>query len=283
MPTLGTRVQSNQVQAVVYGPAKIGKTFGAGTFPRPNFIDFDAGIATLASPEFVKRYGWHPEIMYSDFTEGHTTALGIVDKADALDQASRYFDKCMKPGEREKFDTWIIDTGTFLAEASMNKALVLLGGSGFKGISSHTLAEGIEHGLIVPKLQDYGSERSMTEQFIRMVAAADKHFLFLCHDKEVRSDDGALQRIVPLLTGQSVDKVSAMFDDVWRVEKKKSVVNGVAVDQRVVRTQPSSAEKFMAGSRLGLPDGTLWEWPAIHAALEVNRLQRAALNQPKKE
>lgn len=289
MATLGDHQVSTKVQATVYGPAKIGKTFGAGTFPRPNVIDFDNGIATLTSPDFIAAHGWKPTLQYEQFTEAKINPRGVVTVASAFDQASVYFDKCMQPGVRDTFDTWIIDTGTFLAEAAMNKALMLLSGKhGFKGITSNTLAMGEQYGLVVPKLQDYGSERSMTEQFVDMVKSAGKHMLFICHEKEIRDDTGATLRTVPLLTGQSVDRINAMFDDVWKVEQRKAVVDGKAVMQRVIRTKsdkPMDAGGFMAGSRLGVPDGTAWNWDAISAALDANRAVRAAYtnNNPQQE
>lgn len=272
--TLADFNPSAVVQAVVYGGAKVGKTFGAGTFPRPNWIDFDKGIATLVNKDFVAAHGWRPDIKFGQFHEGAKTSAGVVTKATALDEASRYFDSWMKPGKIDEFDTWVIDTGTFLAEAAMDKALMLLSGKhGFKGITSNTLEMGIQYGLVVPKLQDYGSERSMVEQFVSMVKSSGKHMLFICHEKTISDDDGKIVKIVPLLTGQSVDKINAMFDDVWRIEQVKRVVDGKPKMVRVCRTaseKPVPGGGFLAGTRLGLPDGTLWEWDAISSALETN-------------
>ena len=289
MSTLGELVQNENrlVQAVVYAPAKVGKTFGAGTFPRPNWIDFDKGISTLAGPDFIRKYGWKPELLYGQFHEGAMTPRGVVTQATAFDQACAYFDEWMKPGKRDQFDTWVIDTGTFLAEAAMNKALVLLSPKGgFQGIKSNTLEQGVQHGLVVPKLQDYGSERSMVEQFITMVKASGKHVLFLCHEKEIRDKEGNVTKIVPLLTGQSVDVINAMFDDVWRLERKFSVVGGKRVMNTVLCIASPKAlgdGGFMAGSRLGVPDGTAWEWDAISKALAALRAERTALTTPTKE
>ena len=219
MPTLADKAFNEIVQATVYAGPKVGKTFGAGTFPRPNFIDFDGGIGTLASPDFIKKHGWHPDLMYEDFKERKRDKRGVPIDHNILDDACKYFDKCMAAGERDRFDTWVIDTGTFLAEASMTKAIVLLGGK-FKGISSETHKQALLHGLILPKLQDWGSERSMTEQFVEMVMDSGKHVLFLCHEREDSDEGGNLTRVCPLLTGKSIQVINAMFDDVWRIETK---------------------------------------------------------------
>jgi hypothetical protein len=41
----------SKIKALAFGRFKVGKTFGAATFPRPNFMDFDRGIATLLNPD----------------------------------------------------------------------------------------------------------------------------------------------------------------------------------------------------------------------------------------
>lgn len=282
MSTLGERKLSELVQAVVYSPPKVGKTFGAGTFPRPNFIDFDKGIATLASPDFIRQHGWHPEIQFEDFKEKSVNNRGVPLMHNAYDDACRYFDKCMLKANVDSFDTWVIDTGTFLAEAAMTKALILLGKEkGFKGISSNTQMIAEQYGLIVPKLQDYGSERSLTEQFVEMIKESGKHCLFLCHERENFDDDGKLVSITPLLTGKSVQVINAMFDEVWRLETKKVVEGGKAVVKRVLRTETDGIR--MAGSRLGIPTGTEWNWAAVSSALEANAAERSALQSTPKE
>lgn len=281
MPTLANKQIHQTVQAVVYGPPKVGKTFGAGTFPRPNFLDFDGGIGTLASPDFIRKHGWHPDLLYEDFKERKRDKRGIPIDHNILDDASRYFDKYMTPALRDTFDTWVIDTGTFLAEAAMNKAIVLLGSKQFTGITSNTHKLALEYGLIVPKIQDYGSERSMTEQFVEMVKDSGKHVLFICHERMEIDDEGRTTAVTPLLTGKSVQKINAMFDDVWRIETKKEAVNGKPVMKRILRTETDGIR--MAGSRLGIPSGTEWNWEAISVALDANRAERTALTTTPKE
>jgi len=281
MSTLGQKAASHLVQATVYAMPKVGKTFGAGTFPRPNFIDLDAGIGTLATPEFIKKHGWHPDIMYEDFKERKRDKRGVIVDHNAYDDACRYFDKCMQPHLRDSFDTWVIDSGTALVESAMNKTMVLLGGKGFSGISSKTHKEALEFGLVVPKIQDYGSERSLTEQFVQMVKDTGKHILFICHERVNTDNDGLITSVTPLLTGKSVQVINAMFDDVWRVEGKKVVVDGKPVTKRILRTETDGI--IMAGSRLGLPNGTEWNWESISTALDANRAARAALTTTTKE
>src|SRR5215203_4035334 len=216
MPTLAERPVSKYIKALVFGPSKKGKTFGAGTFPRPNFFDCDLGIGTLGSKHFIDKWGdRRKDIQYEQFTEKTLDKRGVPTSHNAFDDVCRYFDSCMTPAKRDTFDTWVVDTGTSLSAFAMVKALVLLGGNQFKGGHSGTLSEGLLHGLILPKIQDYGSERSMIEQFIAMVYSTDKHFLFLCHERETTDEKGNRTALTPLLTGKGVQAISAMFDDVW--------------------------------------------------------------------
>lgn len=264
MKTLGEYVLANRIKALVYGRSKVGKTFGAGTFPRCCWIDCDSGIGTLAGKDFTDKYGLKKDIIYEQFKEKNVDARGVPKSANAFDDACRFFDEMVKPANINKFDTWVVDTGTSLSEFVLNKAIVLLGGV-YKGISSATHSEALKHGLVFPKIQDYGSERSMVEQFIGMVKDTDKNVLFLCHEKEIRDKDGDLIGITPLLTGKGVEAVSAMFDEVWNVRVKKQGAETI----RYLQTQPDGVRQ--CGSRMGLPNGTVWSYDTIQAELEKIR------------
>lgn len=272
MPTIENFKPGSKIQALVYGMSKVGKTEGAATFPRPNFMDFDNGIATLSNPGFIARHGWRPGIIYEQFKERSVDQRGVVKDHNAFDDACRYFDKYMGKDLVDTFDTWVIDTGTTLAEAAMNKALVLLGGGkGFSGAASNTLKMAQQHGLVVPKLQDFGSERSMVEQFVAMVKSTDKHVLFICHEKETYDKDGAPTGIVPLLTGKGVEAICAMFDEVWNVRTRPK-----GLEREVyLQTVPDGLRK--CGSRLGVPNGTLWTYDAVSGEITKSNLEREKL------
>lgn len=256
MATLGERPSSNKIKALVYARSKVGKTFGAGTFPRPYFFDCDNGLKVLESRPFIERHGWRPGIQYDSFHEKDMNSRGVPKTANAFDDVCRAFDKMMGKDKRDTFDTWVVDTGTSLSAFAMIKAIVLLGGT-FKGVKSETLNQALTHGLIFPKIQDYGSERSLVEQFIAMLYDTDKHFLFLCHEKDLTDTDGAPIGTVPLLTGKGVEAISALFDEVWRVRVKK-VGND---DLRILQTRPKAG--VSAGSRAGYPDEMEWNYETI--------------------
>lgn len=275
MPKLSEYNLSAAQTYLVYGDSKGGKTFGAGTFPRPNFIDFDNGIRTLQGADFIKRHGWRPDVMFEQFDEKSYTKQGVVDVPDAFDGACRYFDKCMQRPIVDEFDTWVVDTGTSLVNAAMNKSVYLLGGTGFVGAKSKTHEEAKKYGLLLPKQQDFGGERSMVEQFVQMVKDSGKHVVFLCHEKEFYNDEGVITKITPLLTGKSVAAVSATFDELYRLTTKKI---GPEMT-RVLLTQSNGV--FMAGSRIGVPNDTEWNWDALQAALAVTHKMRESAKEIK--
>lgn len=268
MPNVKDWVPGSIVQAAVIGRSGAGKTFGAGTFPRPNFIDFDRGIATLRHPDFVAKYGVR-NVEYYHPVERSLNNRGVPTAHNAFDDACKYFDEWMKPGKRDQFDSWVVDTGTTLSNAAMNKAFILLGSPQFKRMSG-THDQALNTGLVFPKIQDYGSERSLVEQFVQMVKDSGKHFLFLCHEKEVTNDDGTVIGRTMLLTGKSPEVVGAMFDNVWFL----TVSGAGSTLKRTLTTQYDGIRQ--AKSRLGVPNGTEFSWDAINSAMEVVRKAQTA-------
>lgn len=255
-----------KVQALIFGRSGSGKTWGSLTFPRPNVLDFDKGIATVRNPEFVRQYGLI-SVEYDQFTEANTTKGGIAKTHNAFDDACKYFDKWMAPDMVDRFDTWVLDSGTTMSEIAMNKAVILLGSPQF-GRMSKTHDQALSTGLLFPKIQDYGSERSLVEQFIRMLLDSGKHVVVVAHEKEIISDTGVTTSVVPLFTGKSSEVVSLMFDNVWHLR-----IQGVGATRRHVLTTQFDGIRT-AKSRYGLPDGTEWNWPSIHAALETIRKEQ---------
>lgn len=276
MPKMSEWVPGKQFQALVFGRFKVGKTWGALTFPRPNVISFDRGMAVARNPEWVSHYGLPQlnSIVYEEFWEKNKTKAGVVTQHAAFDDSCRYFDEWMKPvGKwpgfttpvgRDHFDTWVIDSGTTMSELAMNKAIVLLGGKDMS-IASQTHKQALTTGLVYPKMQDYGSERSMVEQFIDMVKDSGKHVIFICHEKDITDDKGNLLSIVPLLTGKGVDAVSLKFDEVYRLRVKKEGASTLH------NLQTAADGLVKCGSRYGVANGTLWEYGAIRS--ELSRIE----------
>jgi hypothetical protein len=253
------------IKALIYGRIKTGKTAGAATFPRPRFIEFDNdGWFTLKNPKLEAKYGYSKNVVDVAIFSDKMDSKGIVASHNALDQACMYFDKCMKPDLVDTFDTWVIDTATSLFESARNKGVILLGTEGKAlGISSNTWEAAKKTGLLIPKIQDYGAERSIAEQFIDMVLGSGKNVLLLAHEREVWNDKtDTVSGYVPLMRGQSSEIVSSKFSEVWNLRTKPSGNDVV----RYLQTEPDALRA--CGSRLGLPNETPFEWEKIKAALK---------------
>lgn len=270
MPTIADLKPAEKLQILLIAPSKMGKTFGAGTFPRPVFMDFDSGIRTIGSPEWRKAFpSINPDsIRFETFVEKNKGKGGTIKDPNAFDDASRFFDKMMAPGERESFDTWVVDSGTTLSQFAMNKAVFLLGSDSFAGKQhlSHTHESAMKHGLLVPKMQDYGAERSMVEQFVDMMRDAGKHLVFICHEKQIYDSADRLVEIGPLLTGQSVERVPLRFDEVWHLRGRPEGEKGYI---RYLQTHADGLRK--CGTRTGVPDNTAWNYEAILASIKASK------------
>ena len=83
MPNISDYVLSERLRLLVYGKSKSGKTWGAGTFPRPNFIDMDKGVSTVISPAWLAAHANKSDIMYEQFPERGTTTRGVYSRSTA--------------------------------------------------------------------------------------------------------------------------------------------------------------------------------------------------------
>ena len=270
MPTLDALTFDGKFRALIFGYYKQGKTAGALTMPRPNFLDFDNGIVVGLSPWHRERFKIDPTtVQFEQFGKEKITDRGVPTTYNIYDSACRYFDESMKPGKVDTFDTWVIDSATTLGEASFNKGMILLQGDNklTKKALSFTFSQAQATGLIHKKKQDYGAERSLLEQFIDMIIYSGKHVVVLAHAKdeyEGDGDDAKVVGVVPMLTGQSVQKVPLKFNEVYWCELEK---DGPKTEAKLFTSADS---KIKRGSRWGLPNGTPWNWPAVRKELNTN-------------
>lgn len=254
------------IKNLIFGRPKAGKTFGAGTYPRPNFMDFDRGIDTLFSPDFLKLHGYR-KVRYREFYE-RTFKGPIVSAHNAYDDACRYFDEEMGQ-HKDEFDTWIIDSGTTLSTDAQNKAVILLGTKEYQNMSK-THEQAMKYKLLVPKIQDYGAERSLVEQFVDMVLSTDKNVVFICHEYEATDEKGNVieDGIQPLLTGKSRQAVPLRFDEVYHVRRRRK-----GEDWETVCTTKADG-MHLCGSRNGIEDQITWEYESVLKALTDSYKQR---------
>lgn len=270
MPTIAELRANEWSRILNYGQFKTGKTAGAATWPRCRILSLDPdGHQTLINPEMEKLFGYSKNVV--DVFIPKRTARnnrGIPTEYIAYDDTCRYFDESMtKP---DSFDTWILDSGTTLGDLARTKGVILLGGTllGPKPMS-FTQANAIKTGMLLPRLQDFGAERSLLEQFIDMLLDTSKHVIVLAHEKEIWEGEGEdIKRvgIGPMFTGQSAEKIPLKFSEVYNLRVQKEG-DGF---KRYLQTQPDGIRA--CGSRIGVPNGTLWnytDWTAARRKLQT--------------
>lgn len=286
MPNTKNLTLDESFRLLLFGQYKTGKTECALTFPRPNVLDFDAGTWTARNPGFVQRWGLR-DVLFERFP-GQYNTRGVAVSFDPFDKACRYFDACMSqstvmwesydgnkyPVNKDMFDTWILDSATTATELALSKAIILLGRPNADkelGQRSGTHNAALKFGLVIPKIQDYGAERSMIEQLVQMIKDSGKMFVLVCHEGEKRGKPempgvpGPVEAYVPLLTGRSVQAIPLMFDEVYNSRTRPK---GTATEY-YLQTTPDGLRA--CGSRLGIPNEIPNNWDSIKAALDSIR------------
>jgi AAA domain len=250
------------IVAMVVSPVGGGKTGMLGSFPRLRILDLDGRAHRLLSRLYPT-----VDITYAQFKETVLDGRGIIknDGHFAFDDVCVTFDKWV--AQKDQWDTLALDTATVLSDYANNKAIVLNG----KHKLSSTYADAMKDGVVIPKIQDFGSERSLMEQFVAMVTtwciANNKHFLFMCHEKEDMNDAGSVTAIKPLLTGKGAVTVPGNFSEVWWLRSRKTSEGGKPAEiQRYLQTTPDGLRTCR--SDLGVPDGTLASYTAIMQSLK---------------
>jgi len=219
-------------------------------------MDFDRGIDTVFSPDFLKIHGYK-EVQYRPFYE-RSFVGPIVNAHNAYDDACRYFDEMMK--KKTTFDTWVIDSATTLSEDAQNKAVILLGTKDYN-YQSKTHEQALKHNLLVPKIQDYGAERSLVEQFIDMVLSTDKNVVLICHEYEQTDDEGNVIGVQPLLTGKSRQAVPLRFSEVYWLRKIRQGLNWVT------KCVTHADGLHLVGSRTGVVNDVQWTYADVRQGL----------------
>jgi len=207
-----TSIAQSAINAVLMGKPGVGKTALLSSFPRVRVFDFDKKIKSALNPDWLAKLGRVPDLEYETFSERGLVG-GYAITHNAFDDACRWFDNSMKPGVRDSFEYWGVDSVTSLTDLAMNKALIVLGGS--KRSTTHDTAS--KTGLAMLQKQDFGGINSLVKQFLRMLLDSGKGVIAIVHEKETTNESGLLVSVDPLLIGQNVQAVPAMFQNVWHL------------------------------------------------------------------
>lgn len=241
---LSTIPKAEAVSVLCYGGAKTGKTFFAGTAgDRMLFISNGDGHSTLQGEAFKKKFKTDPFIEIVPVDD-------IVKGSTSFDAISNLIEKNVNSAE---IDTIIVDDASRHIQSSMLKALEI----NQRLDKSKTLALTRNYDLLLPAVQDYGTEIENTLQFWSWVISEckhnRKHFILLAHERNIFKkgknigDQPELIKTVPYFTGadKNPDRIPGLFDWVLHSE----ATGGGERTKYKVRTEGD--ENLTAGCRDG--------------------------------
>lgn len=199
---------------LIWGASGSGKTYLAGTAgDRMLFISNGMGSSTLRSKFFKDTVGANPYIeeipydVYENKQRSFTLIENLIVQGLGMDD----------------IDFIVIDDATAHTQSSMIMALEINAATN----KSQTIGVAKKFDLILPAVQDYGTEIEHTRQFwawaICEAKFAGKHLVVLAHERNVWKkgklvgDQPELIKQAPYFTGadKNPDRMPALFDFVW--------------------------------------------------------------------
>lgn len=227
------------IKALVFGAPGAGKSWFAGTWPKPIIVDADRGNAVWRNKEFRALYP-NARIFYEEFGDP-LGEDGVFESAKAFWNMLSWLNDHMKD-----YDTVVLDSLTSIGEMAMHVGLEVNKASG-KSKTLNRASKG--HNLLVPTMADYGAEMAAVEQLLDKVLELNKNVLVIAHERAEITDSGAVVRVEPLITGARLrSKIARWFDEVWYMEAR-------GVKGRKTRTLQTDSDNRVksAKSRYALP------------------------------
>jgi hypothetical protein len=254
---LGDEVVGMREKFLLYGAPGTGKTFAAGTAPRPYFLI--AGppneVKTLRAPQFLDRYS-NQEIYY-DFIIEETGKRGVFEEAKAFDRACDLLDDALTRDADEdddfSFETLVVDNATVLLSYQMHKAMEF---NSTRQKSGKTTLKNLQmDNILIPADNDYMSQMSLMNQFVDWLFKIDKHVVLIAHEYMETSFDRktrqtSIHAIKPLFTGKQRTEIPRAFDNVWRFEVSGSGRSTLYEAQTAGSNEPTILAKTRFGGVL---------------------------------
>ena len=216
-----------KLSAAVYGKSGTGKTTFGASFPKPFFLDIDGGLLSVRGQD----------VSYVDLTPGRG-----VTWPDILD--------AIKEGQKDDYESIIVDSLTGLADLCMESVLQLNRRSGQK-----------------PNFDDWAAYANKTKDFLVRLLASGKNVLLICHEAPDKDELTGHVWMLPAIQGQMKSRISNYFDEFYHAEVEQT--HGKPANYRLL-ARPSSI--YTAKSRL-LPRDTESSYlvPSFQSLINLQR------------
>lgn len=257
---------------LIYGATGAGKTFCGGTLPGTIYALAVGGaneFKTLRSPIFLSQHPEKEGKIWFDYVAERRGRRGIMEEAEAFDIAGDCLDAALDMERKGDvhFDSILIDGGTGLRGAAMNKAIEITH-SMAKSADKAALTRLREKGILIPQDTDWGSEQSLIWQFISWCFELPKNLCFITHEwNQTKMDRGTRELTVlatkPAFTGKQRDDVPTLFDNVWRLTTSGGK-RSIQFEAQTVADDTVDAKTRMGGV---LPE--FWRNPDLSKAIEM--------------
>lgn len=241
MQTTDQLKPAEDLRIAIIGPPGVGKTWLAGTFPNPLFIDTDLGVITLANHEFRTKYPGKAAY-YVQVADKHDPKTGIFTEAtgfwDVIKAVNEYADD-------SRVETLVMDSASSFSKLCSHAGLTV----NKESKRSQSLDSGRSRKALLLAKQDFGAEMGLFEQFMDQFIQIPKHKIVIFHERDEINDKGAVVKVHPHITGAALRAgFGRWFHEVWQLE-----VIGSSSSRKRRLTTGSSALRPYLKSRIGLP------------------------------
>lgn len=214
-------------RVLLYGASGSGKTYLAGTFPSPVFIDLDDGMTTL---------------MASDI-EYYT-----VDTKPTLDKDAITILGAKSAAKDNGYLKTIALLEHFLNTLDSSSTLVLDSLSIFTDYAlEHTLSLANQK---TPRIQDWGAAQKLIESTISAFRDAKCHIVVIAHEEFTKDEESGVISWLPMTIGKLRSKLPLYFDEVYHnyAERGKGTNKG----EMIYGIETSPTRRTTAKSRCNL-------------------------------
>lgn len=246
---------AESISLLLWGAAKTGKTdFSGSTGSRSLYIDVGKSAETFHAKDFVARRGVFKGFYRKVEEEASKDNYVMPDKATAYDQVCDIIDNALDKIP-DQFDVVVVDEATAFRRYAMNKALEINAGMN----KSQANVASKKWDMILPGIQDFGSEMSLVAQFIAgtidLLKKHNKHFILIAHERALfesvtdaktgkKTETDIVKKLVPAFTGKKdIDAIANMFDCVFHTEVARSG------DKTIYRIRTQGDDGLVAGHR----------------------------------